>query len=98
MNSRGLSPDFCPRTQSGLVYAFFMNTSTAAFKSLPVSERIQLVEDIWDSIAEETPEVSLQLSEHERLELQARFDAHQSDPQSSIPWSEVRAALFKGKH
>ena len=26
------------------------------FKDLPVSERIQLVEDIWDSIAEEAPE------------------------------------------
>jgi putative addiction module component (TIGR02574 family) len=75
-----------------------MITSVAAFKSLPVSERIQLVEDIWDSIAEETPNGALQLSEDERTELQARFAAHQSDPQSSIPWSEVRAALFKGQH
>ena len=75
-----------------------MNTSAAAFKSLPVSERIQLVEDIWDSIAEDTPEVALQLTERERLEIQARFAAHQSDPQSSIPWSEVRASLFKGQH
>ena len=73
-----------------------MITSTTAFKSLPLSERIQLVEDIWDSIAEETAEAALQLSEHERLELQARFAAHQSDPKSSLPWSEVRAALFKG--
>ena len=75
-----------------------MNTSVAAFKSLPVSERIQLVEDIWDSIAEETPEGAFQLSEHERVELQARFAAHQFDPKSSIPWSEVRANLFNGQH
>ncbi len=89
----------CVRHEMGtMVYAFLMNTSVAAFKSLPLSERIQLVEDIWDSIAEETPEGTLQLSEHERVELQARFAAHQSDPRSSIPWSEVRAALFKGKH
>ncbi len=81
-----------------MVYAFFMTTFAAAFKSLPVSERIQLVEDIWDSIAEETPEGAFQLSEHEQIELRARFAAHQSDPQSSIPWSEVRATLFKGRH
>ena len=81
-----------------MVYAFSMSISVAAFKSLPVSERIQLVEDIWDSIAEDTPEGALQLSEQERIELQARLAAHQSDPQSSIPWSEVRAALFKGQH
>ncbi len=81
-----------------MVYALCMITSTTAFKSLPLSERIQLVEDIWDSIAEETPEAALQLSEHERVELQARFAAHRSDPQSSLPWSEVRAALFKGQH
>lgn len=75
-----------------------MNISAAAIKSLPVSERIQLVEDIWDSIAEETPERVLQLSEHERGELQARFAAHLSDPNSSIPWSEVRANLLKEQH
>jgi hypothetical protein len=32
-----------------------MNNETQYYKGLPLSERIQLVEDIWDSIAEETP-------------------------------------------
>lgn len=81
-----------------MVYAFSMNISVAAFKSLPVSERIQLVEDIWDSIAEETPDGALHLTASERAELNARFAAHLADPQSSAPWSEVRATLFKGRH
>ena len=73
-----------------------MNSPISNFKDLPISERIQLVEDIWDSIAEETP-VSLQLSAADRAELQRRIAAHQVDPSSSIPWEEVRASLFKGQ-
>jgi putative addiction module component (TIGR02574 family) len=73
-----------------------MNSPISNFKDLPISERIQLVEDIWDSIAEETP-VSLQLSAADRAELQRRIAAHQADPSSSIPWEEVRASLFKGQ-
>ena len=73
-----------------------MNSPISNFKELPISERIQLVEDIWDSIAEETP-VSLQLSATDRAELQRRLAAHKADPSSSIPWDEVRASLFKGQ-
>ena len=73
-----------------------MNSPISNFKDRPVSERIQLVEDIWDSIAEETP-VPLQLSAADRAELQRRIAAHQADPSSSIPWEEVRASLFKGQ-
>ena len=70
-----------------------MNTAVMNFKSLPVSERIQLVEDIWDSIAEETPS-ALAVSPAERAELQRRYAAHLADPASSIPWAQVRATLF----
>ena len=73
-----------------------MNSPISNFKELPISERIQLVEDIWDSIAEETP-VSLRLSAADRAELQRRLAAHKADPSSSIPWDEVRASLFKGQ-
>ena len=73
-----------------------MNSPISHFKDLPISERIDLVEDIWDSIAEETP-VSLQLSAADRAELQRRIAAHQADPSSSIPWEEVRASLFKSQ-
>ena len=73
-----------------------MNSPISNFKELPISERIQLVEDIWDSIAEETP-VSLHLSTTDRAELQRRLAAHKADPSSSIPLEEVRASLFKGQ-
>jgi putative addiction module component (TIGR02574 family) len=79
------------------MYSPPMNAATLNFKTLPISERIQLVEDIWDSIAEETPS-SLDLSDAERAELHRRFAAHQANPSSGVPWEQVRAGLFKGQH
>ena len=72
-----------------------MSTVPASIKNLPVSERIQLVEDIWDSIAEDAG--PLELSADERQELQRRWSEHQADPSSSVPWEEVRASLFKDR-
>ena len=73
-----------------------MNTASFNFRELPISERLQLVEDIWDSIAEETPS-PLQLSREDRAELQRRLAEHQANPSSSIPWEQVRASLFQGR-
>lgn len=58
-----------------------------------MSERIELVEDIWDSIAQETT-TPLQLSDEQRAELNRRLAAHNANPDSSIPWEQVRARLF----
>ena len=79
-----------------LVYSFRMNTAALHYRALPLSERIELVEDIWDSIAEETA-VSVPLSVEQRAELHRRLAAHQADPSSSLPWEQVRASLFKGQ-
>jgi putative addiction module component (TIGR02574 family) len=73
-----------------------MAAIVSELKKLPISERIQLVEDIWDSIAEESPDL-LQLTEPERVELNDRYAAHQDDPSTSIHWDHVRAKLFQGR-
>lgn len=72
-----------------------MNTATQDYRALPVSERIQLVEDIWDSIEEDT-RAPLPLSADARAELYRRMEGHRADPSSSIPWEQVRTALFRG--
>ena len=71
-----------------------MSTVPANIKDLPVSERIQLVEDIWDSIVEDAG--PLPLSVEEREELDRRLAEHHANPSSSIPWDDIRASLFKG--
>ena len=72
-----------------------MNVTTQDFKNLPLSERIQLVEDIWDSIAEDTAAKPFFVAQ-DVAEFQQRLAAHQQDPASSVPWENVRAQLFKG--
>ena len=63
------------------------------YRSLPISERIELVEDIWDSIAEETASL-LQLSVEERAELHPSLGCTPSRSFKQHPWEQVRAALF----
>ena len=58
---------------------------------LSVPERVQLVEDIWDSIAA-SPE-ALPITEGQRQELDRRLAAHARDPSEARPWEEVRARL-----
>lgn len=58
---------------------------------LSISERIQLVEDIWGSIAN-MPE-SIQLSEEQKLELDRRLDDYHADPDKGSPWELVRERI-----
>lgn len=67
------------------------------FLNLSVAERIQLAEDIWDSIAAENPEAAA-LTPVQLQELQARLDAHDQDPSSAVPWEQVRSELFQRNH
>lgn len=55
--------------------------------SLSIPERIQLVEDLWDSIAM-VPE-SLQLSDEQRVELDRRPDDYHRNPGAGSPWATV---------
>ncbi len=59
---------------------------------LSVAERIQLVEDIWDSIAEEAD--ALPLTDAQREELDRRLADQEANPGVGRPWSEVKARLL----
>lgn len=58
---------------------------------LSVSERIQLVQDIWDSIAQ-LPD-SLQLREDQKAELRRRLEEYRANPDSAISWEELKAQI-----
>lgn len=59
---------------------------------LPVDERIELVQQIWDSIAE-IPEV-VKLTGAQSRELERRLKAYESDPSAGSPWADVRERLL----
>ncbi|MDR0843496.1 MAG: addiction module protein [Acidobacteriota bacterium] len=69
-----------------------MTTLTkAVVLDMSVSERIQLIEDIWDTIAE-TPE-SIELTAVRKAELDRRLDAYHRNPGEGASWKEVRARI-----
>ena len=65
----------------------------ADLRTLSVGERIRLVEDIWDSIAAD--QALLPLTDEQRIELDRRLDAYESDNIRGREAGEVVAALKK---
>ncbi len=74
-----------------------MSQAKPEFSHLSVAERIQLVEDIWDSIVVESP-AAVQLPEAQREEVRRRLAADDAEPGSAIPWEQVRSELFQRNH
>lgn len=60
---------------------------------LSVAERIQLAEDLWDSVAAD-PEALPPLTEAQQSEIQRRLAEHERDPSSARTWDEVRSRLW----
>jgi putative addiction module component (TIGR02574 family) len=65
--------------------------SAADVLELPVQERLQLVEDIWNSIAD-VPE-ALALTEEDKLLIDQRLEARGRNPNAGSPWPEVYARI-----
>ena len=68
-----------------------MRTTDLDISRLSVAERIQLAEDLWDSVAAETGE--LPLTEAQAAELDRRLADFERDPQAGASWQEVRARI-----
>ena len=64
------------------------------FSRLTVAERIQLAEDLWDSLPE-APEV-LAMTDAQRDELDRRLAAHRADPEAAVSWESLRQELLQG--
>jgi len=60
-------------------------------RKLSLAERIQLVEDIWDSIAEES--ANRPLTAAQERDLDRRLADYEADPSKTRSWSEVRERL-----
>jgi len=65
-------------------------------EKLSLAERIQLVEDLWDSIAQTSGE-SLPVPEWQKAELERRRQEYLRNPESAIPWSEVKRSILESK-
>ncbi|MBD2605523.1 addiction module protein [Scytonema hofmannii FACHB-248] len=58
---------------------------------LSVAERIQLAEDLWDSILEQQEEIPL--TEAQKQELARRLENYQKNPTTGSNWEDVKKRL-----
>jgi putative addiction module component (TIGR02574 family) len=73
-----------------------MNTKTLSnVLELPVEERIKLVEEIWDSIAE-FPE-AVPLTEEQKNELDRRLELYRNNPNELMDWDRVKEVIASYK-
>jgi putative addiction module component (TIGR02574 family) len=72
-----------------------MNTDFAAIFNLGRAERLQLVEDLWDSIAQEGAQ--LPVPGWQRDELRRRKQRFLEHPASGRTWEEIKRRA-RGQH
>jgi putative addiction module component (TIGR02574 family) len=60
---------------------------------LPAADRVELAISLWESLAETERDGAFELTDEERREIDRRWDEHQRNPASAVPWSEVRRKL-----
>ena len=70
-----------------------MTTSTLPpeIRDLPVPERVALVEQIWDSIAEDKTE--FQLTDAQKAELDRRLARRDSSNTAGSDWADVKRRI-----
>ena len=56
--------------------------------SLSISERIQLVEDIWNTIR--TVPESIELTDDQKNTLDKRLAAYHNNPYPGLPWKDIK--------
>ncbi len=72
-----------------------MSSVRAEIRSLTVADRLRLLEQIWDSLAE-TPG-AIPVTDAQRKELARRRRAHARNPSAAKSWAEVQARLRRRK-
>ncbi len=72
-----------------------MFVDLAEILALPIEERIELVQSIWESVAA-VPE-AVQLTPEQRAELDERIREYRENPDSGSPWPEVRDRIISSQ-
>ena len=68
---------------------------TEQVKKLSIAERIALVEEIWDSIAEDNG--CFELTETQKQELDRRIESFRANPSQGRTWEEIKNEFLKSK-
>jgi putative addiction module component (TIGR02574 family) len=73
-----------------------MNTEFTQVFELTLSEKLQLLEDLWDSIAQ-VPE-QIPVLDWQKEELARRKAAYSQNPNSGSSWEAAKERIRNGQH
>jgi putative addiction module component (TIGR02574 family) len=65
--------------------------SAERIRELTPAERIELIEQLWESFVEDPS--ALPVTAEQLAELRRRLAEHEKDPDAARPWSEVQVEL-----
>ena len=71
------------------------NQLTEAARKLSIPERITLVEEIWDTIAEENE--AFELTDAQKRELDRRLESAKTNPGQGRTWEEIKAEFMNSR-
>jgi putative addiction module component (TIGR02574 family) len=74
-----------------------LNPLLAEINTLSVAERLLLVEDIWDHIAD-VDDVSVTLSAEQCEELDRRIENYCDKPEDGRYWNNVKEEYYRRNH
>lgn len=86
---------FLLRPASGVYNQIAMTTKAIRERifALPVAEKLTLIGELWDSIAED--QTSLLLSAEHAALLDERLAAHERDPSAVVSWEEAKKEALR---
>jgi putative addiction module component (TIGR02574 family) len=61
---------------------------------LPADDRAELAIALWESLTDAERDGVFDLTDERRRELDRRWQEHQRNPTSAVPWSEVHRKLL----
>jgi putative addiction module component (TIGR02574 family) len=64
---------------------------------LSVAERLELVQELWDSIAADCEREPYPLIDEQRQDLERRLAEADAEPAGGAPWQEVRERIRPGR-
>jgi putative addiction module component (TIGR02574 family) len=70
-----------------------MSYDIAEIKKLPVEERLEIIEEIWETCVAESPDAVYEDDEKLKSVLEERVSDYESGKMKVIPWDEFIAGL-----
>ncbi|TVP80872.1 MAG: hypothetical protein EA353_02685 [Puniceicoccaceae bacterium] len=91
LEDRGIGQVSRNKFASRAIIAIFSIMLAENIRTLSKSEKLLLINELWENISEEVENESLSGEQNEMLD--ARYEAFLASPEEGMPWAEVKKNL-----